>query len=460
MLNSINLILEIQKTIEEEKIPEQEAESFIKEFENKFLNQLKILCYKIFQNNKQKYLTITQLVDKTISDHLMLPSSENIFKPVARNALKNLEKNLSELKDFVDTDEINASNLSHSSGRRIEGTTFERKKSPNLRGFNRRNILQTKIENPVKTISLKRDLNNSFHGNTQTRKISLNSHDVMSIKNQSFVSHRTANENTDSGTKIHRKISMGLDEYKLRTSGYSKVPQQTPYEERPPKESVNTLLRESGYSRIRVNSTGRTVKIVGNNSSSSKNDKIKEQTQKRVITMDNVHQHSPASSVMTTHTKYTTITTGVFPNDNIPQNESLVENQSNSKKVVISPRDQPIKITKNYTTKFEAKENNYTSVPIRINSNDNIKTLYTQPLSIVRNENQLVKTQDDQKGTQQQEEHPLGKALEFSITGADNENPELRMVSVTDCDTPQRNSVKTRKGDFDTPMIDVFLTFI
>lgn len=443
MLNAFNLMFEIQEQVKEEKTPEDENENFMKDFENKFLNQLKILCYKLFQNNKSKYLSITQMIDKTISENAMLPTGESLFKPVAAKALKKLEKNIVELKSLAEYTGNQSAPIvinPQTTVRRIEGNTFERKKSPTLSGYNRRQASTNPLEKPVKVVNMRKALNQSFHGTQPDRKTSSISNDALVSKNQSFVSHITTVDQTGSGSKVHRKISMGVDEYNLRTSNYSRI---VVNDDRYPKESKTDTLRGSEYTRIRVSSTGRApVKIVGDNSSSSKNNGLTQVTHRRVVTVDNVKDDSPAQSIMTIQTKFT-----INPEDLGPAKMHKTYSPASSTKAVRSPDNFQQATRIRVEGKDTTKENDYRSVPVKEPKLEWKKQVpkKTEPLAIVRNENQPV----------QEDEELLGKALCFSITGADNENPELRQVSVTDCDTPQRNSIKSAKGEFRTPGVNV-----
>ena len=55
VVNTMNLLMNIRRIVYKETEKES-ADSFFDEFDNKVLNQLKIMCYKIFQDNKKRYL--------------------------------------------------------------------------------------------------------------------------------------------------------------------------------------------------------------------------------------------------------------------------------------------------------------------------------------------------------------------------------------------------------------------
>lgn len=479
ILNSLNLLFEVQETVKQEKIPESQIENFIKEFENKFLNQLKILCYKLFQNNKSKYLSMTQMIDKTISENAMLPSGDNLFKSVTNQALKRLEKNIVELKKIGGSSDPTPQRILHTNAepRRVPSSKYERKKSPAVSTYSRNTISHKPLEKPVKTLNLKRQMNQSFHGG-QIRKVS-NTSDVLASKNQSFISHmppvavrsKSKDRIVTKGQVVSRKVSMGVDEYRMRGSNYSKVmhvSQQHQKESRRPKDSLGGMLRDSGYSRIRMSSsTGKAVKIVGNNSRSN----AKPRKQHRVNTVGNVKEASPAQSIMTTHTVHTnqhnTVKIENFGAMRMHKTQSPSGN-TRAPKASKSPDNvlQRAKMIK----MVPSKENNYRSVPMvrkskewEMKDQQFVKKEMSnpfqpkQPLMIVRNQNQLEKPQKQTQNNLQvhNQGDQQGNNMNFNITGADNENPELRMVSVTDCDTPQRNSVTSVKGDFDTPRVDV-----
>lgn len=451
MLNSLNLLFDIQSQVKEENIPEEKNEKFIQEFENKFLNQLKILCYKLFQNNKMKYLTITQKIDKTISENAMLPTGESLFKPLVEKAMSKLEKNVAEFK--LMTEKSPQQNVPHSMSantkiRRLDANQLDRKKSPHITNFSRRQMNSKPLEKPVKTINMRKGLNNSFHVNQNSRKFSGNVCDILATKNHSFVSHipTTNDGNHGSASKIHRKVSMGLDEYRLRTSSYNKA---VANEQRLPKESTTTIMtiRGSSYSQYRVgNNSGNPVKIVGDGSSSKSGKKA--QVNRRInTTSGNMIEDSPTHSIMTNQTivpqpqKYTL-------NNHNAQRIYKTLSPANSSKTAQSPQN----LNKEFKREIESKENNFKSVPkntLRQVQNRDWREVgrekkTVEPLKRVRNSNERVK-----------EEELHGKDLGFSITGADNENPELRMISVTDCDTPLRTSINSSDGEFKTPAVDV-----
>jgi SPX domain protein involved in polyphosphate accumulation len=74
------LLLEIRKSVYNKPHKTEEVNNFFEEFDNKFLNQLKIMCYKVFSDDKRKYLEVAERIEETITSNKNLPAEEPHLK--------------------------------------------------------------------------------------------------------------------------------------------------------------------------------------------------------------------------------------------------------------------------------------------------------------------------------------------------------------------------------------------
>ena len=92
----MNLLFEVRNLVYKETKKET-ADSFFEEFDNKILNQLKIMCYKIFKDNKKLYLDVGKLIDDTMKKNKISNPDITRMKSMAAFGLTALKANLKNL---------------------------------------------------------------------------------------------------------------------------------------------------------------------------------------------------------------------------------------------------------------------------------------------------------------------------------------------------------------------------
>ena len=503
VVNTMNLLMNIRRIVYKETEKES-ADSFFDEFDNKVLNQLKIMCYKIFQDNKKRYLELTKMIDDTLSANQKLPEDSIMLRKLSADALKSLTFNLEGIKSVTGTDStakvaVKFGSPDHNRHSRRTNGSSSRAALENVLRLNfhdgkyntfdslRRSghqpmITSKKTNDSLKVKTQRPNRNNLMAKNLKTLNLR---------KNKSAKNNRTGSNlpgklriEGNSGSKKNRAQSPALRNL-LKRSHISNDSNLNNHSFSNSKTGVNFRNKRAMSGTSPDGGSFILGTLARNHQSANKDQKIPNGGGSFIGATGRAGplRISSASTNMLRmipslkNVKVGKQKTSAFNNGAANQNlgsgrqrhSGVNENNFGSVRVTeTSKADDHSKTWVLMTSEKEIRKTANPRIqptePLLLNKTDQLGVNISKesvrstkairkPLPIaVPAENRVTSTRNIPNLGKTGEFPAIKKLESFEITGA-GENPELRMVSITDCDSPERNSLQSNILDFDSPKV-------
>lgn len=101
ILSCFNLLFEIKNMMYSEKTNFSISQEILDDFEKKFYSHLKLICFRAFEGNNQKYLSSTKLIQRIFDLNQSLEEQRDNLIPFIKDSLTTMEKNLMTLYKLV-----------------------------------------------------------------------------------------------------------------------------------------------------------------------------------------------------------------------------------------------------------------------------------------------------------------------------------------------------------------------
>lgn len=196
ILSCFNLLFEIKNMMYTEKKFKENSQEILDDFEKKFYSHLKLICYKSFSEDNDRYLSSTNLIQRIYDINQNLEEQRDNLIPFIRDSLTTMEKNLMTLYKLVPINLVNNNNNILKSG-------SGRKKKINDEKREHINAADEKLENQNFEV-ISKEIN--FENNENV--IGLNLDEDEEFESQNNNNNKFSNDNTKNNKIEEKQIEL------------------------------------------------------------------------------------------------------------------------------------------------------------------------------------------------------------------------------------------------------------
>lgn len=442
-INAFNKFYELKKQIDTNKPAEVETDTLFEEFEEKFINNMKLLCFKTFLKDAQKYAEWSKGLDELRKENALISTQQELL---SGNWSLSTQKMTSLVHELNSGSAIKSSNFSNKFNKARKSSINLGKSSlqllpPSGKPKSGRITTGLRYHNPQsqvnKSSALKRcnsisgsirALNNSNYQNQQN----ITGGTIKTQRQIISASKVTRNSNFNSNSKLSKENSNvpiiqridGDVRKSLFTSSYLSPAKKALY-------SSSTSINSSG---IIVNSNRRSsLSIKTGNDLFSRAGETTEYILKKRPPLGNFL--SPSSNILKAQ---------LSPENSVLSTQKL---HSNSKGKKLMLKNSGLNIQANHVDRVEqsvmAKQNKWSKIKQEAVIKHAPKIIVKSQYSSDNSNRTSPETKNNYLSS------PVGSQDEKDdIPQVESDDDFMRQISITDCDSPKRSSVKTNYKEF------------